>query len=51
MTAPLFIELRQSVESAIESLIGLLDEIDGDPDIEDDDQDEAHDGCEQEAYW
>lgn len=55
MMAPLFIELqpsmRRSIESAIESLITLLDEFEGDPDIEDDDQDEAHDGRAPEEYW
>lgn len=34
---------RQRIEAAIESLIALLDEIDGDPDLEDGDEDKAVD--------
>ena len=34
---------RLRIEAAIESLIALLDEIDGDPDLEDGDEDKAVD--------
>lgn len=43
---PVTRSMRKRLESAIESLVALLDEIDGDPDYEDDERelDHAEDG-------
>jgi hypothetical protein len=41
-------ERRNLLAREIERLIGILDVIDGDPDLEPDDEDEEHDGREPE---
>ncbi len=40
---------RPAIEALTDGLIAGLDEIDGDPDLEPDDQDEEHDG--REVDW
>jgi hypothetical protein len=41
---------RRDIEDAIEDLIDLLDDIDGDPDVEPEPLEEQHD-CEAEFTW
>lgn len=41
--------MRTLIENVVEDLLLLLDEIDGDPDLEDDAEDAEHDG--REAGW